>query len=50
MRRLIVSNPNPVQLEELARKEGMKPLTDCAVELARDGLISLDEAYRVRLE
>ncbi|MFC3151974.1 GspE/PulE family protein [Litoribrevibacter euphylliae] len=50
MRRLIVSDPNPVQLEELARKEGMKPLTECAVDLAKQGVISLDEAYRVRLE
>ncbi|GLQ30608.1 GspE/PulE family protein [Litoribrevibacter albus] len=50
MRRLIVSNPNPVQLEELARKEGMTPLTECALKLAREGVISLDEAYRVRLE
>ena len=50
MRKLIVSEPNPVQLEEQARKDGMKPLTDHAIELAREGVISLDEAYRVRLE
>jgi len=50
MRKLIVSEPNPVQLEEQARKDGMKPLTDHAIQLAREGVISLDEAYRVRLE
>jgi type IV pilus assembly protein PilB len=50
MKRLIINDPNPVQLEEQARLEGMIPLTDHAVELAREGLISLDEAYRVRLE
>ncbi|GAA3927242.1 GspE/PulE family protein [Litoribacillus peritrichatus] len=50
MRRLIVNDPNPTDIEEQARKDGMKPLTEHALALAKDGLISLEEAYRIRLE
>ena len=50
MRRLIVNEPNPVDLEEQARQEGMKPLTEHAISLAKEGVISLEEAYRIRLE
>lgn len=38
------------QLERQARADGMTPLTQHAIRLARKGIISLTEAYRVRLE
>ena len=38
------------QLEQQARVDGMTPLTQHAIALARKGVISLAEAYRVRLE
>lgn len=50
MKKLIISEPNPVDLESQARQDGMRPLTEHALLLAKEGVISLEEAYRVRLE
>ncbi len=38
------------RIHELALQQGMTPLTKAALKLARDGIISLEEAYRVRTE
>ena len=38
------------RIHELALQQGMTPLTKAALKLARDGVISLEEAYRVRTE
>jgi type II secretory ATPase GspE/PulE/Tfp pilus assembly ATPase PilB-like protein len=37
-------------MEEQAVKEGMTRLTDQALNLARTGVISMDEVMRVRLD
>lgn len=37
-------------IEQQARRDGMRPLTEGALEIARQGIISLAEVYRVRLE
>lgn len=37
-------------LERTAINDGMVPLTARAMELARDGITSLEEVYRTRLE
>ena len=50
MRRLIVSSAEADKIHQLAVDEGMVPLTQRALELAREGRISLTEAYRVRAD
>ena len=50
MRKLIVANAEADSIHELAIKEGMTPITQAAVRLAREGSISLAEAWRVRAD
>ncbi|SFM40613.1 GspE/PulE family protein [Halopseudomonas yangmingensis] len=50
LRRLIKPAVAAQDIEEQARMDGMRPLTEGALELARQGIISLAEVYRVRLE
>ncbi|MEH6389984.1 MAG: ATPase, T2SS/T4P/T4SS family [Pseudomonas profundi] len=50
VRRLIKANVAAQDIEEQARRDGMRPLTEGALELARKGTISLAEVYRIRLE
>lgn len=50
LRRLIQPAVAAQDIEEQARRDGMRPLTEGALELARQGIISLAEVYRVRLE
>lgn len=46
----IVPSAAADRIHELALQQGMTPLTKAALKLARDGVISLQEAYRVRTE
>ncbi len=50
MRKLIVANAEADSIHNLAIAEGMTPITQAAVRLAREGLISLAEAWRVRAD
>jgi type IV pilus assembly protein PilB len=50
IRRLIVSGAEADKLHRLAIEEGMTPLTQAAVALAREGHISLTEAWRERAD
>ncbi len=50
VRELIVANAEADAIHRVAIEEGMVPLTRAAVELARSGVISLREAWRVRTE
>ncbi|SFN59043.1 GspE/PulE family protein [Dokdonella immobilis] len=50
LRRLIVPGADADALHEAAIAEGMIPITQAAVALARSGAISLTEAWRVRAE
>ncbi len=50
MRRLITHGAEADVLQQLAIEEGMTPLTQAAVALARGGRISLAEAWRVRAD
>lgn len=50
LRRLIQPNVAAQTIEEQAVSDGMRPLTQGALALAREGVISLAEVYRVRLE
>jgi type IV pilus assembly protein PilB len=50
LRRLIVPGAEADRIHEQALIDGMLPLTQAAVALARQGRISLREAYRVRAE
>jgi type IV pilus assembly protein PilB len=47
---LIVPGANAQAIHEAAVEEGMTPITQAAVALARDGTISLAEAWRVRAD
>ena len=47
---LIVPGAEADQIHAAAIAEGMVPLTQAAVNLAREGLISLEEAWRVRAD
>jgi type IV pilus assembly protein PilB len=49
-RRLVVPNADAEALHETAVAEGMVPITDHALALARAGVISLGEAFRIRVE
>ncbi len=48
--REIVAGAAADRIHDLAVQQGMTPLTRAALELARSGTISLEEAYRVRTE
>ncbi|OGT56147.1 MAG: hypothetical protein A3E01_02400 [Gammaproteobacteria bacterium RIFCSPHIGHO2_12_FULL_63_22] len=50
LRKLIVADAEADSIHELAIKEGMTPITQAAVRLAREGRISLAEAWRVRAD
>jgi type II secretory ATPase GspE/PulE/Tfp pilus assembly ATPase PilB-like protein len=50
IRKLIVPNADGDAIHAAAVAAGMVPITARAVELARNGTISLAEAYRVRVE
>lgn len=50
IRRLIVPGAEADRIHEQALAQGMVPLTQSAVALARKGVISLAEAYRVRTD
>ncbi|SDU05950.1 GspE/PulE family protein [Halopseudomonas salegens] len=50
LRRLIQPDAAAQDIEEQAISDGMRPLTQGALNLARQGVISLAEVYRVRLE
>ena len=47
---LIVPGAEADAIHQAAIEEGMVPITLAAVQLARDGLISLTEAWRVRAD
>ena len=50
MRNLLQPGVQADTLQQLAVQEGMTPLTEHALHLARQGLTSLQEAYNMRLE
>jgi type IV pilus assembly protein PilB len=50
LRRLIRPDASAQEIEQQAQRDGMRPLTEGALDLARRGVISLAEVYRVRLE
>jgi type IV pilus assembly protein PilB len=49
-RRLVVPNADAEALHDAAIGEGMVPITEHALSLARAGVISLNEAFRIRVE
>jgi type IV pilus assembly protein PilB len=50
IRKLIVPGAEADRIHTLAIEEGMTPITQAAVRLAREGKISLGEAWRVRAD
>jgi type IV pilus assembly protein PilB len=50
VRRLIVPNADADAIHEKALEDGMTPLTARALQLAREGVLSLAEVYRIRVE
>ena len=50
IQRLIVPGAEADTIHQTAISEGMTPLTQAAVHLARSGLISLSEAWRLRAD
>jgi type IV pilus assembly protein PilB len=50
LRGLIVPNANADAIHDTAVEEGMAPLTARALQLAREGVLSLAEVYRIRVE
>ena len=50
VRRLIVPGAEADRIHETALQQGMRPLTQSAVALAREGRISLAEAWRIRTD
>ncbi|HEY9036162.1 MAG TPA: GspE/PulE family protein [Pseudomonadales bacterium] len=50
LRRSIVEGANVETIEQQAIADGMTPLTQCALDLARAGETSLEEVYRIRLQ
>ncbi|MDZ7922457.1 MAG: GspE/PulE family protein [Marinagarivorans sp.] len=50
LRALIEPSVSAQNIEQQAIHDGMRPLTQSALQLARDKLIPLNEVYRVRLE
>lgn len=49
IRSMVKPGVDPLEIEEQAKKEGMRSLTQQALALAREGLIPLSEVFRVRL-
>ena len=47
MKRAITEGGTEVQVGQIARREGMQSLGDCAIELVNQGVTSLDEAARI---
>ena len=47
---LIVPGAEADKIQRVAIAEGMRPLTQAGIEMARRGEISLQEAWRVRSE
>ncbi len=50
LRRLIVQGASVDEMRMLALDQGLRPLTQQALRRAREGMTSLEEVYRVRLE
>jgi type IV pilus assembly protein PilB len=50
IRRLVVPDADADAIHAAAVAQGMVPITDHAVALARAGVISLAEAFRIRVE
>jgi type IV pilus assembly protein PilB len=50
LRALVVPGASADLIHETALQEGMVPITRAAVDMARKGLISLSEAWRVRAD
>ena len=50
LRELIAPGAEADTLHRVAMEEGMRPITDAAIALARTGAISLSEAWRVRAD
>ena len=50
IQKLIVPGVNADAIHKAAVKDGMTPITEAAINLARKGLISLTEACRVRTD
>lgn len=50
LRQLIQPQASAQAIERQALTDGMRSLTQCALQLARERVISLGEVYRVRLE
>ena len=50
LRRLIVQRASVDEMRMLALDQGLRPLTQQALRRAREGMTSLEEVYRVRLE
>lgn len=50
IRALIEPGVNADQIHQAALAAGMVPITQAALDMARKGLISLNEAYRVRAD
>jgi type IV pilus assembly protein PilB len=50
LRRLIVQGASVDEMRMLALEQGLRPLTQQALRRAREGVTSLEEVYRVRLE
>lgn len=50
LRRLIVQGASLEEMRMLALEQGLRPLTQQALRRAREGVTSLEEVYRVRLE
>ena len=47
----LINHERPLQeIKELAVSQGMTPLTQNAVNLARQGVTSLEEVFAIRLE
>ncbi|MFN3586299.1 MAG: GspE/PulE family protein, partial [Moraxellaceae bacterium] len=49
LQQLMTHNVSAAQIEAQALADGMQPLTQRALQAAREGLISLQEVYRIRL-
>lgn len=47
MQELMLTNPSNRQIEELARKQGMRPMFDDGVQKAKSGLTTISEILRV---
>jgi type IV pilus assembly protein PilB len=50
IRTLMVANADGDAIHEQAVRDGMQPLTARALQLAREGVLSLAEVQRIRVE